>query len=255
MGEALGSLGINGPFLLAQIVNFLIVFVALRVFLWKPIMQRIDERRETLQQEKRDAQGAAELRAEIEAKREEMLAEARGETREILTEARAEAEALKERALRDAGEEAESILAGAREEAEEERNRVLGEMRGQIATLATAAAQRILGESLDEQRQRALVNSFFSGVREGKVELLQESLEGVEGTVRVTSAIPLTDAEKAIVREELESRVGDGIDVSFRVDPQVLGGLVVRAGDRVIDGSVVGQLERLQESLIQGRQM
>jgi F0F1-type ATP synthase delta subunit len=44
--------------------------------------------------------------------------------------------------------------------------------------------------------------------------------------------------------------VGDDVSVSFKVDPDVLGGLIVRLGDLVIDGSVVGQLERLQESLL-----
>ena len=249
MGEALESLGINGPFLLAQIVNFLIVFVALRVFLWKPILQRIDERRDRLKQEKKNAAEAAEIRAQIEAKREEMLAEAREEVRGILAEARAEADELKERALRQASAEADTMVAEGRQEAEEERNRVLGEMRGQIAALATAAAQRILDESLDEQRQRALVDSFFSGVREGKVEILQQDLTGVEGKLKVTSAIPLKDAEKDIIREELTARVGEDITVTFDVNPEVLGGLIVRAGDRVIDGSVVGQLERLERSL------
>lgn len=249
MGEALGSLGINGPFLLAQVVNFLILFVAVRVLLWKPVMQRIDERRERLQQEKEDAEAAAELRAEIEANREELLEEARQEATAIMAEAQQEAEALKERSLEEAGEQAERIKERAREDAEEERNRILGEMRGDIAGLATAAAQRIIGETLDEQRQRALVDSFFSGVREGKVEMLPEEMADVKGAVTVTSAIPLTEAEKDIVRQELRDRIGRDVDVSFKVNPEVLGGLIVRAGDRVIDGSVVGQLQRLQESL------
>mgnify|MGYP006286496473 CR=1 FL=1 len=249
MGEALGALGINGPFLLSQIVNFLILLIALRVFLWNPILQRIDERRERLEQEKEDAEAAAELRAEVEANREQMLEEAREEARGVIAEARTEAEQLKERALREADAEAERMVAEAREEAEEERNRVLGQMRGQIAALATAAAQRIIGESLDEQRQRALVDSFFSGVREGKVEVLEEDLTGVQGAIRVASAIPLTDAEKDIIREELRNRAGQDVDVAFRVDPQVLGGLILRAGDRVVDGSVAGKLERLEKSL------
>ncbi len=251
MGEALEALGINGPFLLSQVVNFLILLVVLRVVLWKPLLQRIDQRRERLQQEKEDAEAAAQSRAEIEAKREEMLDEAREETRAIIAEAQAEAESLKDRAMEDAAEEAESIVAEAKEEAEKERNRILGKMRGQIAALATAAAQRILEESLDEQRQRALVDSFFSGVREGRVEVLQGKMEGVEqAAVNVTSAIPLTDAEKDIVRQELKSRAATDVKVSFKVDPQVLGGLIVRAGDQVIDGSVVGQLERLERSLM-----
>jgi F0F1-type ATP synthase delta subunit len=44
--------------------------------------------------------------------------------------------------------------------------------------------------------------------------------------------------------------VGEDVSVSFRVDPDVLGGLIVRAGDRVIDGGVVGKLEWLQQSLV-----
>ena len=141
-------------------------------------------------------------------------------------------------------------MALAREDAEEERNRILGEMRGQIAALATAAAQRIIGESLDEQRQRVLVDAFFSGVREGRVDVLPETMAGLRGPVSVTSAVPLTGQEEDVIREELSSRVGEDVAVSFKVDPDVLGGLILRAGDRVIDGSVVGQLERLQGALL-----
>lgn len=249
MNEVTEALGINGPFLLSQIVNFLILFVVLRVALWKPLLQRIDERRERLRQEREDAEAAAELRAEVEAKREEMLDDAREEARKVVAKAQEQAETLKEQRIEEADEEAEEVKDRAREEAEEERNRILGEMRGEIASLATAAAQRIIGESLDEQRQRALVDSFFSGVREGQVEVLPEKMGDLKGPVIVTSAIPLTEAEEDTIREELGDRIGKGVDLSFKVNPDVLGGLVLRAGDRVIDGSVVGQLERLQESL------
>ncbi|HHS98044.1 MAG TPA: F0F1 ATP synthase subunit delta, partial [Chloroflexi bacterium] len=45
------------------------------------------------------------------------------------------------------------------------------------------------------------------------------------------------------------ARLGEGVGISFEVDPQILGGLVVRVGDRVIDGSFAGQLEQLRETL------
>jgi F-type H+-transporting ATPase subunit delta len=79
-------------------------------------------------------------------------------------------------------------------------------------------------------------------------EIEQAKAGGV--TAVVTSAILLTDAEKDVICEELENRVGKDVGVSFRVDPDFLGGLILRAGDRVIDGTEVGQLERLQESLV-----
>lgn len=247
--DALGKLGINGLFLLSQIVNFLILFGVLSVFLWKPLTQQLDKRRQMLEKEKEDAEALAKARANIEAERAGALEKARGEAEKIMAEARGQASALTEKTAQEARQEADAMLADARQAAEVERNRTLGEMRGQIAALAIAAAQKVVGEALDEQRQRVLVESFFSGVREGRVEVLPERVEGAEGPVTVTSALPLTEQEESVVRQELTNRLGEDVELSFRVDPQILGGLVIRVGDRVMDGSAAGQLERLHQSL------
>jgi F-type H+-transporting ATPase subunit b len=123
-------------------------------------------------------------------------------------------------------------------------------MRGQISALAIAAAQKIIGAALDEQRQQALVESFFSGIREGRVAVLAEGEVGPTGApVTVTSALPLTEAQQATVRRDLAAQLGEESRVTFHVDPRILGGLVVRVGDRVTDGSAAGQLERLRQSL------
>jgi F-type H+-transporting ATPase subunit b len=251
LGDALTSMGINGPFLVSQIVNFLILFAVLAVFLWKPLTHNLDQRRQMLKKEKEDAEAVAEARANIETERERTLEEARGEAQRILAEARGQASTLTEQAAQEARRKEVEVLAEARQAAEEERNRVLGEMRGQITALAIAAAQKIVGETLDEQRQRALVESFFSGIREGRVEVLAEGVEAGAGEpVTVTSAIPLTEEQRATIQQDLASRLGEGSTIAFRVDPHILGGLVVRVGDRVTDGSAAGQLERLRQSLV-----
>ncbi len=167
-----------------------------------------------------------------------------------MADAREQAGALSEKAAQEARQKETEILDEARQAAEEERNRVLGEMRGQITALAIAAAQKIVGTTLDEQRQQALVESFFSGIREGRVEVLAGGLEAGAGEpVTVTSAIPLTEGQRATVQQDLTARLGEGSKITFRVDPQILGGLMVRVGDRVVDGSAAGQLERLRQSL------
>lgn len=133
-------------------------------------------------------------------------------------------------------------------ELEQERNRVLSELRGQIAALAIAATQKLIKETLDEQRQRALLAEFFSGVRDGKVVVLEEeTLTG--GAAEVTSALPLTPEEQEVVKRDILTRLGGSASVTFRVDPSILGGLIVRVGDRVIDGSVAGQLQNLRQHL------
>jgi len=68
----------------------------------------------------------------------------------------------------------------------------------------------------------------------------------------VTSAAPLTTGEIAALTERLERTSGDRIALDADIDPALLGGLVVRVGDRLIDGSVRGRLERLRTQLTSG---
>lgn len=66
---------------------------------------------------------------------------------------------------------------------------------------------------------------------------------------RTTSAVPLTDQEKAALEGKLRARYGADLAFEYVVDPSILGGVVVRMGDKVIDGSVSGKLSALREKL------
>ncbi len=90
-------------------------------------------------------------------------------------------------------------------EAEVERNRILGDLRSQVASLAIAAANKLVGEALDEKKQRALLDEFFSGVKSGKVIVLDgASFKGE--SAEVTSALPLSQDEEATVRQDVLSK-------------------------------------------------
>ncbi len=68
----------------------------------------------------------------------------------------------------------------------------------------------------------------------------------------VTSAKPLTEEEDAAVRARVAQMTGATVDVKTAIDPSLIGGLTVRIGDRLIDASVKGRLERLREQLLSG---
>lgn len=98
-------------------------------------------------------------------------------------------------------------------------------------------------------------------VRRGRIELLPEVATQLrrlydqrQGIVKatVTSATPLTDAEMTALGERLAGMTGGRVDLSVQVDPAILGGVMVRMGDRLIDGSVRGRLERLRTRLASG---
>jgi F-type H+-transporting ATPase subunit delta len=67
-----------------------------------------------------------------------------------------------------------------------------------------------------------------------------------------TSAAPLTPDEVRALTQRLEQSTGGRIALDVQVDPSLLGGLIVRVGDRLIDGSVRGRLERLRTRLVSG---
>ena len=246
--DALAPLGINLTFLISQIVNFIVLLLILRTWAWKPIRRTLEQRRERIAQGLEDARIAAEARANAEKEAQSVLGTAQAEASQVVREASERAEQVAREIRTAAEKEAMAIREAAAGEAGEVRTRALGELRGEVAALAIAAAQKLIGESLDEARQRNLVQEFFSGVKKGRVQVLEgETLQG--SSAEVTSALPLTDEEQQTVRTQLAKPLGAGATMSFRVNPAILGGLIVRVGDKVIDGSVAGKLEGLRQSL------
>ncbi len=243
------ALGLNLGYLFVQIFNFLIIFIVLRAWIFKPILGLLETRREAIARGLEDARIAAEARANAEKDAQDIIAKAQAEASQKTREATERAE----EAAREVHAQAEAEAAKAREaalaEVDQERERILADVRGQVAALSMAAAQRLIGEALDEQRQHALIAEFFSGVKAGRVVVL-EDVTGLTGaSAEVTSALPLSTEEQEAVKSDVLARLGAQATVAFRVDPTILGGLIVRVGDKVLDGSVAGQLESMRQSL------
>jgi F-type H+-transporting ATPase subunit b len=242
------KLGVNLGYLIFQILNFSIVCILLYAWAYKPILNMMDKRKTKIAQGLEDARVASEARANAEQDAAKIMAEAQAKASQVVHEASERAEAvameIRAKAEADAGKERESMLG----EVQLERDRMLGDLRAQIAALAITAAEKLVGEALDEKRQHVLIDEFFSGVRAGKVVVLEgTSLSG--SSAEVTSALPLSTNEMDAVKKDILSKVGSQATISFRVDPNILGGLVIRVGGKVLDASVAGQLESLRQSI------
>jgi F-type H+-transporting ATPase subunit b len=243
----MAQLGINLGLLILQLLNFAIVLILLYKWAYTPILNMLAKRRAAIAQGLEDARIAAEARANAEAEARQIIAKAQSEAAERVREATQRAESVALEVKNEAEGDAVKIREEALTDASVERERLLGDLRGQVAALAMAAAQKLIGEALDEKRQRSLIDEFFSGVKSGKVVVLEDAdMHGA--SAEIVSALPLTDSEKDSVRQEIIAKVG-AQTVAFRVDPKILGGLIVKVGDKVLDGSVAGQLESLRQNL------
>jgi len=241
------KLGINLGFFLFQVFNFTVLAILLYAWAYKPIVNMLENRKKEIAQGLEDSRVAAEARANAERKAEKILTEAQAEASKIVREANERAQGVVKGVKAEAETEAAKAREAALAEAEAERARVLGDMRGQIAALSISATQKLVGEALDEKRQRALLEEFFSGVKAGKVVVLEKADFKGEAA-EVTSALPLTEKEQTTVKKDVLAKVGAQA-VTFRVDPSILGGLVIKVGDKVMDGSVAGKLEGLRQNL------
>lgn len=230
------ALGINLGYLLIQIIAFVVIYVLLTRFIFDPLIAVLRDRRTRIQRGLEDAEKAANARMNAEAEAEKILQQARGEAQGIVDEARGRGEEVAQQVQQDARAEAEDIRNEARQAAQAERDVQLAGLRGQVAAISIAVAQQLIGASLDEQRQQALIDDFFAKVPEAATAL--------SGQVTVVSAMPLAATEQEKVQQQI------GADrVSFEVDPSILGGLIVRAADRVVDGSVRSGLDEMSQRL------
>jgi F-type H+-transporting ATPase subunit b len=241
------ALGINLGTIIVQILAFAIVFITLKVWVYGPLTAMLQKRRETIAKGIEDARVAAEARANAEKEAAKVLADAQAEAGKVVREATDRATTAAKEVKVAAEAEAAKAREAALAEIEGERNRILGDLRGQVAALSIAAAQKLVGESLDEKRQHALLAEFFSGVKSGKLIVLDDADFKGE-SAEVTSALPLTADEESTVKKDLLAKVG-AQTVAFHVDPSILGGLVIKVGDKVMDGSVAGKLEGLRSNL------
>jgi len=108
---------------------------------------------------------------------------------------------------------------------------------------------------------RQALNLIGLMLRRGRIEQLprvaaefrrlDNARQGITVTT-ATSASPLTPDEIRALTTRMEQFTGGPVELELQVDPSLLGGLVVRVGDRLIDGSVRGRLERLRNQLVSG---
>ena len=248
------KLGINLGYLLVQIINFSVIFLIVRHFAMVPLMDMLEKRRSKIERSVVEADEALEEAEDAREEAARIVSEAQAKANTILRETSQRAEEAGREIRAAASAEAAKDREATMEELAVEREEMLHKIRSHVSDLSIAAARRLIGDALvrDETYHHSLLKEFFSGIKDGEVIAFEDNeLEGVMDVevAEVISALPLNEKEQELVRQKLLDNLTNLIDVSFRVDPSILGGLIVRVGDHMLDGSVNRQLEELSRGL------
>jgi F-type H+-transporting ATPase subunit b len=161
-GEEAALFQVNLFWVIVSALNFIVFFVLIWTYAFKPVSKMLEDRRDRIEQGLKDAEQARNDRQNAEAERVATLAEARKEANDILARAQKVAQETRDADLAATREELERLRQRAAGEIEAEKQRAIGELRGEVADLALAAASRVLGESLTDDRQRRLVGEFLA---------------------------------------------------------------------------------------------
>jgi F-type H+-transporting ATPase subunit b len=166
----LEGLGINLPTLVAQIINFAILFGLLYLVAYKPIMRMFDERSKRIKESMDETERIKEQAARTDEEVRGHLESARKDGQAIVAQAAKMGEQAREEARQRAREEAEMVIARAQGEIRRERDEAISELRREFADLAIMAAEKVINEELDKARHRRLIE-----------EVLEESTSLKEG--------------------------------------------------------------------------
>ncbi|MBI9066675.1 MAG: F0F1 ATP synthase subunit B [Salinivirgaceae bacterium] len=144
------------------VLIFLFLLVLLRAFAWKPILNAVNERNESIAEALNSAEQAKEEMAKLRADNDLVFKEARIERDKILKEARELKEQTIVEAKLQAKNEAESIIKSAKSAIENEKRAAINEIKNQIATLSVDIAEKILSKELaDNAEQKALIKDLL----------------------------------------------------------------------------------------------
>jgi F-type H+-transporting ATPase subunit b len=168
MGQAFEALGINLPMIIAQIVNFTILLVVLRLVLYKPVLNMLDERKQKIAEGLNAAEIARAEAASAQANIEAQLDAARKEGQEIVANAQTIATRIQADAREQTAKDREAALERARNEIQLERDRAIAELRTEFADITVKAAEKVINQSLDQKAHERVIDetlaeSKFSG--------------------------------------------------------------------------------------------
>ena len=155
--ELIKTFGIEWKLLIAQLVNFFVLFYLLKRFAYQPILKMLEDRKEKIEKGLRDSEASQKKLAEIETKEKEVLVEARKQAQEIVAKAEAMAKKNKEEIAIAAKEQSEKIISEAEKKIELEKNKMMQEVRQQVAELVVSATEKIIGEKIDSEKDKNLI--------------------------------------------------------------------------------------------------
>jgi F-type H+-transporting ATPase subunit b len=169
IAEGAAGLGVSKSVLVAQVINFVILFGLLFLVAYRPLTRMFDERHKRIKDSMKQTEMIKEQAERAEEEVKKQLEAARKEGQEVVNRAVRTGEELRRETEQQAKQEGEVLVNRARVAIQRERDEAIGELRKEFADLTILAAEKVIDRSLDRKAHRELIDKVL-----GESETLKE---------------------------------------------------------------------------------
>lgn len=234
---------------LFQVVNFLVLVLVLRRWLYRPVLAMIARRQQEVQAPLAAAGADRRTAAELRAQADQLLAEARGARAQALQQAAQESQSRREELLADARRAAEELAGKMRTDLQRERAGAEAELRARAAEVAVAIAARLLDAAGGLAPTDRLLDQAMSAVEQMDARQRSASAGPAGRKVQVLTATPLDGARRETIADRLRHALGAEVTVGFAEDPALIAGAEIHLPTAVVRQSWRDQLADARRDL------
>ncbi len=157
-------LDVNPGLIIWTILTFLILLIILKKVAWKPILTALDNREKEIEDSLNRAEQAKKEAQKILEENQATLSKAEEESKKIIDQSRIYADNLKEQMLKESKDQQQKIIEDASAEIERKKNAAFEELKNQIAEISVNAAEKIMKENIDANKNIQIVNKYLSEI-------------------------------------------------------------------------------------------
>jgi F-type H+-transporting ATPase subunit b len=160
MDSIINTFHIDWKIMIAQVLNFGVVFVVLYLFALKPLVRIMKERTEKIEKGIKDAKENSEVLNNTKIEYENVINKAKNEAHLMFQEGKKEAENKKNQIIEEAKKEVSSIIENGKKTLENEKIKMMSETKGEIVSLAIKITEKIIGAKMDGTYDEKTINEL-----------------------------------------------------------------------------------------------
>ncbi len=162
MEELVKIFGIDWHLILAQVVNFAIVFAVIYYFAYKPVISVVSERQQKIEKGLEDSKQAAIALLESQKKSEDIISKAKKEASQLLSKANDAIVKNREEEISKTKNETARMIADHQKELEKAKEKIMIEIKGEVADLVVKSVEKVVGLKMHEINDTKLVEEILS---------------------------------------------------------------------------------------------